>query len=94
VRFSVKYSDMCGSESAIAQGADWHSDAGRKCKKQLVRTLDDINANKKALAKKKKTGLKAYNNEAVATVTKLIVPFSLTKGDLRGKAMKQLEGGI
>ena len=89
--FGVKSGDLCGSEGVVARGADWHSDPGRKCKKPLVNTLEDINANKKALARKKKTGLKTYNNEAVATVTKLIVQFSLTKGDLRGKAMKQLE---
>ena len=30
--------------------------------------------------------------EAVATVKKLILELNLTKGDIRGKAMKQLEG--
>ena len=33
-----------------------------------------------------------YQKEAVATVKKLILEFNLTKGDIRGKAMKQLEG--
>ena len=42
----------------------------------MVRELAEINADKK---------------EVVNTVKKLIVKFSLTKGDLRGKAMKQLE---
>jgi hypothetical protein len=88
----VNCGDLRGSEGSVAQGADWHSDAGRKCKKQLVRILKDINANKKALAGKKKAELTAYNNEAVATVTKLIVQFSIAKGNLRIKAMKQFEG--
>ena len=26
--FGVKYDDLYGSEDAVAQGADWHSDAG------------------------------------------------------------------
>jgi hypothetical protein len=26
--FDVKSGDLCGSESVVAQGADWHSDAG------------------------------------------------------------------
>ncbi len=28
--FGVKSGDLCGSEDAVAQGADWHSDAGGK----------------------------------------------------------------
>ena len=28
--FGVKSGDLCGSEGAVARGADWHSDAGRK----------------------------------------------------------------
>lgn len=28
--FGVKCGDLCGSEVAVAQGADWHSDAGGK----------------------------------------------------------------
>ena len=28
--FGVKCGDLCGSEAVVAQGADWHSDAGRK----------------------------------------------------------------
>jgi hypothetical protein len=58
----------------------------------IVRTLAEINADKKALAEEEKKALKAHKKEAVATVKKLIVEFNLTKGDLRGKAMKQLEG--
>lgn len=59
---------------------------------KLVRTLAEINADKKALAEEEKKALKAHKKNAVATVKKLIVEFNLTKGDLRGKAMKQLEG--
>lgn len=58
----------------------------------MVRTLAEINADKKALAEEEKKALKAHKKNAVATVKKLIVEFNLTKGDLRGKAMKQLEG--
>ena len=45
----------------------------------------------KALAEEEKKAVKAHKKEAVATVKKLILEFNLTKGDLRGKAMKQLE---
>jgi hypothetical protein len=58
----------------------------------LVRTLAEINADKKALAEEEKKALKAHKKDAVATVKRLIVEYNLTKGDLRGKAMKQLEG--
>lgn len=34
----------------------------------------------------------SIKKEAVATVKKLILEFNLTKGDIRGKAMKQSEG--
>jgi len=58
----------------------------------MVRTLAEIHADKKALAEEEKKALKAHKKEAVATVKKLILEFKLTKGDMRGKAMKQLEG--
>ena len=58
----------------------------------MVRTLAEINVDKKALAEEEKKALKAHKKEAVATVKKLILEFNLTKGDIRGKAMKQLEG--
>jgi len=45
----------------------------------------------KALAEEEKKAVKAHKKEAVATVKKLILEFNLTKGDIRGKAMKQLE---
>jgi len=57
----------------------------------MVRTLAEINADKKALAEEEKKALKAHKKDAVATVKRLIVEYNLTKGDLRGKAMKQLE---
>ena len=60
--------------------------------KTMVRTLAEINADKKALAEEEKKALKAHKKDAVATVKRLIVEYNLTKGDLRGKAMKQLEG--
>ena len=35
--------------------------------------------------------LKAHKKNAVAEVKKLILQYNLTKGDIRGKALKQLE---
>lgn len=58
----------------------------------MVRTLAEIHADKKALAEEEKKAIKAHKKEAVNTLKRLIVEFNLTKGDLRGKAMKQLEG--
>jgi hypothetical protein len=58
----------------------------------LVRTLAEIHAEQKALAEEEKKAVKAHKKEAVATVKKLILEFNLTKGDLRGKAMTQLNG--
>ena len=58
----------------------------------MVRSLAEIHADKKALAEEEKKALKAHKKDAVATVKRLIVEYNLTKGDLRGKAMKQLEG--
>ena len=57
-----------------------------------VRALAEIHADKKALAEEEKKAVKAHKKEAVATVKNLITEFSHTKSDLRGKAMKQLEG--
>ena len=65
---------------------------GQKEEKTMVRTLAEINADKKALAEEEKKALKAHKKDAVATVKRLIVEYNLTKGDLRGKAMKQLDG--
>ena len=47
----------------------------------------DVNA----LTDGKLTTIKAHKKVAVATVKKLIVEHKLTKGDIRGKALKQLE---
>ena len=58
----------------------------------MVRSLAEIHAEQKALVEEEKKALKAHKKEAVATVKRLIVEYNLTKGDLRGKAMKQLEG--
>ena len=40
---------------------------------------------------KKKRALKEHKKNAIATVEKLILQYNLTKGDIRGKALKQLE---
>jgi len=58
----------------------------------MVRSLEEIKAQEKELAKEKKAALKAHKKNAVAEVKKLIVDYKLTKGDIRGKAMKQLMG--
>ena len=54
----------------------------------MVRSLTEIHAEQKALAEEEKKAVKAHKKEAVATVKKLILEFNLTKGDIRGKAMK------
>ena len=43
------------------------------------------------LAEEDKQALKAHKKNAVAEVKKLILQYNLTKGDIRGKALKQLE---
>ena len=59
--------------------------------KELTRSLEEIQADKKALAEEEKQALKAHKKNAVAEVKKLIVEYKLTKGDIRGKALKQLD---
>ena len=58
----------------------------------MARSITEIEAEEKALADEKKVALKEHKKEAVATVKKLIMEFKLSKGDIRGKALKQLEG--
>ena len=48
-------------------------------------------AHAEELAAEEKQVLKAHKKNAVATVKKLIVYCNLTKGDIRGKALKQLK---
>ena len=57
----------------------------------MTRSLEEIEADKKALAEEEKQALKAHKKNAVAEVKKLILKYNLTKGDIRGKALKQLE---
>ena len=59
--------------------------------KEVTRSLEEIQADKKALAEEEKQALKAHKKNAVAEVKKLILQYNLTKGDIRGKALKQLE---
>ena len=59
----------------------------------MIRPIAEIEAEEKALAEEKKAALKAHKKEAVVEVKKLIVDYKLTKGDIRGKAFKQLMGG-
>ena len=57
----------------------------------MTRSLEEIQADKKALAEEEKQALRAHKKNAVAEVKKLILQYNLTKGDIRGKALKQLE---
>ena len=57
----------------------------------MTRSLEEIQADKKALAEEEKQALKAHKKNAVTEVKKLILQYNLTKGDIRGKALKQLE---
>ena len=57
----------------------------------MTRSLEEIQADKKALAEEEKQALKAHKKNAVAEVKKLILQYNLTKGDIRGKALKQLK---
>ena len=59
--------------------------------KEMTRSLEEIEAQEKELAAEKKQALKEHKKNAVATVKKLIVDYKLTKGDIRGKALIQLE---
>ena len=56
----------------------------------MARSLEEIQTDKKALAEEEKQALKAHKKNAVAEVKKLILQYNLTKGDIRGKALKQL----
>jgi len=59
--------------------------------RKMTRSLEAIQADKKALAEEKKQALKAHKKDAVATVKKLFLQYNLKKGDIRGKVLKQLE---
>ena len=65
---------------------------GKQKEKETTRSLEEIEAQEKELAAEKKQALKEHKKNAVATVKKLIVDYKLTKGDIRGKALKQLVG--
>ena len=58
----------------------------------MVRSLEEIQADKKRLVEEEKEALKEHKKDAIAEVKKLIVQYKLTKGDIRGKAIKQLMG--
>ncbi|MDA9870973.1 hypothetical protein N9D35_04235 [Gammaproteobacteria bacterium] len=58
----------------------------------MARTIAEIEAEEKALAEEKKAALKEHKKSAVEQVKQLVLEYKLTKGDLRGKAMRQLLG--
>ena len=57
----------------------------------MTRSLEEIEALEKELAAEKKQAIKEGKKDAVAEVKKLILQYNLTKDDIRGKALKQLE---
>jgi hypothetical protein len=58
----------------------------------MARSLKEILADKEKLAKEENAARKSEKTAAVKEVKRLINEYNLTKGDLRGKAMKQLNG--
>jgi len=58
----------------------------------MARSLEEIQADKKKLVEEEKEALEAHKKDAIVEVKKLIVEYKLTKGDIRGKAIKQLMG--
>ena len=58
----------------------------------MARSLEEIEAQEKELAAEKKQAIKEGKKDAVAEVKRLILKHNLTKGDIRGKAIKQLMG--
>ena len=67
---------------AIERGEELYIEVARKQKNGIKHFGISI---------EEKKAVKAHKKEAVATVKKLILEFNLTKGDIRGKAWKQLE---
>ena len=56
----------------------------------MTLSLEEIEANEKKLAPEQKLAMKEHKKDAVATLNKLIVDYKLTKGDIRGRLLKQL----
>ena len=54
--------------------------------------INEIDKQIAELQKKKEVAIKVSKKKAVQDVKKLILDFKLTKGDLRGNAMKQSIG--
>ena len=54
--------------------------------------ISEIDKQTAELQKKKEDAIKESKKKTVVDVKKLILDFKLTKGGLRGKAMKQLIG--
>jgi hypothetical protein len=54
--------------------------------------VSEIDAQIAQLQEQRATAIKEEKKAAIATVKELVLQFKLTKGDLRGKAMKQLNG--
>ena len=68
------------------------ADPRRKLTSEEAERLKKLEAIEKELVAEKKQAIKEGKKDAVAEVKRLILKHSLTKGDIRGKAMKQLEG--
>jgi len=60
--------------------------------KQAPRYVEkSLRTKEQAIAEEEKEALKAHKKDAIAEVKKLILQYNLTKGDIRGKALKQLD---
>ena len=55
----------------------------------MTRSLEEIQADKKALAEEEKQALKAHKKDAVAEAKHLILKHKLKKGDIKGKEIVQ-----
>ena len=56
----------------------------------MVRSLEEIQADKKRLAEEEKEALKAHKKDAIAEMKKLMFEYKISRGDIRGKSIKQL----
>ena len=56
----------------------------------MARTLEEIHADRKALEEEEKKAIKEHKRNAIKQVKHLILQYKITKGDIRGAAVKQL----
>lgn len=56
----------------------------------MARSIEEIHADRKALEEEEKKAIKEHKRDAIKKVKELILQYKITKGDIRGKAVKQL----